>query len=65
MDLVIMDDYSLLQLFLTFCMIMRWQDFDHFGQNVQSCYMYEPVKFTCHIGKVLAAVSSFNLWNQI
>jgi hypothetical protein len=28
----------------------------NFAQNVKSCY--EPVKFTCHIGNVLAAVVS-------
>ena len=29
---------------------------DHFMHNVKSCY--EPVKFTCHIGNVSAAVIS-------
>ena len=33
----------------------------NFAQNVKSCY--EPVKFTCHIGNVLAAVvSSTNIF---
>ena len=29
---------------------------DNFAQNFKSCY--EPVKFTCHIGNVFAAVNS-------